>query len=299
MATAALRTLGVRQLGAPDLADTGRLLFEAFARVTRAHGFTPPFASAEEGERLARAYLHLDPEGAVVATDAGAVVGCGFIHLRGRVASIGPVAAAPRAMPGVGRAVMQRLLAIAHDVPSVRLFQDAFNARSFALYTRLGFRIHETVAVVAAAAPRLPASRSRVRIRAMEDTDLAEVAALDEATTGNARGRDLELLRTIAPALVAEAGGRVVGFLFVHRAPGRSYFGPAVAHDLAELGALLHAAAAASGAIAMRVPTGATELLNGLLEAGFLVEQLGNVMVRGGEPPPAIPRLLAVFPEGL
>ena len=176
----------MRQLGAPDLADTGRLLFEAFARVTRAHGFTPPFANAEEGERLARAYLHLDPEGAVVATDAGAVVGCGFIHLRGRVASIGPVAAAPRAMAGVGRAVMQRLLAIAHDVPSVRLFQDAFNARSFALYTRLGFRIHETVAVVAAAAPRLPASRSRVHIRAMEDSDLAEVSSALEAKLGEA-----------------------------------------------------------------------------------------------------------------
>ncbi|MCA1480973.1 GNAT family N-acetyltransferase, partial [Bradyrhizobium sp. NBAIM08] len=135
MATAAIRTLSVRALAGADLADTGRLLHEAFARVTRAHGFTPPFASAEEGERLARAYLHLDPEGAVVAEDGSAIVGCGFVHLRGRVASIGPVAAAPRAVPGVGNAVMQRLLTIARDAPSVRLFQDAFNARSFALYS--------------------------------------------------------------------------------------------------------------------------------------------------------------------
>ena len=120
------------------------------------------------------------------------------------------------------------------------------------------------------------------------------------AAAANAAVLALGWRRLVAEGtLVAEAGGRVVGFLFVHRAPGRSYFGPAVAHDLADLGALMHAAAAAGGAIAMRVPTGATELLNGLLEAGFLVEQLGNVMVRGGEPPPAIPRLLAVFPEGL
>jgi len=299
MATAALRTLVVRQLAAPDLTDTGRLLYEAFARVTRAHGFTPPFASADEGERLARAYLHLDPEGAVIALDGGSIVGCGFVHLRGRVASIGPVAAAPRAAPGVGRAVMQRLLAIAHEVPSVRLFQDAFNARSFALYAKLGFRIHETVAVMASAAPRLPLPRSRSWVRAMEDADLTQVAALDEATTGNSRLRDLEVLRSIAPALVAEHAGRVVGFTFVHRAPGRSYLGPAVAPELPDLMALMHHAATAGGAFAMRVPTGATELCGELLAAGFQVEQLGNVMVRGSQPPPAIPRLLAVFPEGL
>jgi Acetyltransferase (GNAT) domain len=299
MATAAIRTLSVRALAGADLADTGRLLHEAFARVTRAHGFTPPFASAEEGERLARAYLHLDPEGAVVATDGGAVVGCGFVHVRGRVASIGPVAAAPRAVAGVGGAVMQRLLAIAHEVPSVRLFQDAFNARSFALYSKLGFRIHETVAVVACPTPRLPPPRTNAWIRPMEDADMAEVAELDEATSGNSRARDLEVLRSIAPALVAEQGGRVVGFLFVHRAPGRSYLGPAVAPDLGDLLALMSTAASAGGAFAMRVPTGAMDLLREILTAGFQVEQLGNVMVRGSEPPPAIPRLLAVFPEGL
>src|SRR5207248_3432309 len=131
----------VRPLGPDDAAEAGAILHAAFGAVYDQRGFRPPFPSAEAGAWLARAYLDLDPEGAVAAARGSHLDGVGFVHVRGEVASIGPVASRPGAPSGVGRAIMERLCAIADaaGARSVRLFQDAFNPRSFALYARLGF----------------------------------------------------------------------------------------------------------------------------------------------------------------
>src|SRR5689334_9964818 len=93
----------VRPLFLSDVDAAGAVLHDAFRSVYADRGFRPPFPSPEAGAWLARAYLDLEPGGAVAVARGNRIDGVGFVHLRGPAASIGPVAARPGAPGGVGR----------------------------------------------------------------------------------------------------------------------------------------------------------------------------------------------------
>jgi hypothetical protein len=292
-------TTEVRLLKARDVDDASTILYEAFASVYRRRGHTPPFPNVESAVWLCRAYLDLDPEGCALASVNGTTVGVGFAHVRGQVASIGPLAARPGARAGVGRALMTHFHGVAGDAASVRLFQDAFNPDSFGLYTRLGYRVVDVAPYLVA--PRLmapPAFPTSVRPFAAADAE--PLARYDLARTGADRARDLALLAATGRAFVAERGGALVGYLFYRQLPARIIVGPALAESAELVADLIDAVADAlpDRPAVIRASGTAPVVLERAFARGFRVDHLGNLMARGPyAPPPA--QLYALFPESL
>jgi hypothetical protein len=289
----------VRPLEHEDIDVASRILFEAFGAVYRQRGHTPPFPNIESAAWLCRAYLDIDREGCAVAEDQGTPVGVGFSHLRGNVASIGPLAARPGARAGVGRAIMAHFHRMTERCTSVRLFQDAFNPGSFGLYTRLGYAVVD-VAPYLLASRLSPPGRRPTGVRPLTAADLPAVEAYDSSRTGAERGRDLSLLASTGSGLVSESRGAIAGYLFYRSLPARVIVGPAVAESAELLAEMLDAIADAlpGRPAVIRASAAAPVVLRRAFDRGFRVDHLGNLMVAGSyRSPPA--QLYALFPESL
>jgi hypothetical protein len=297
--------IDVRALTHDDVDDAARLLYESFSEVYRQRGHVPPFPNIESASWLCRAYLDLDPDGCALAEDDGQPLGVGFVHPRGPVASIGPIAARVGAARGVGRALMTHLHRLTQGCESVRLFQDSFNPDSFGFYTRLGYVVADVAPYLLADQLSPPAVRPR-SVRVATVADLAQIERYDLVRTGADRGRDLALLAQSGSAVVTEqqgahgAQGAIGGYLFYRSLPARVILGPAVAESPEVLATLIDAVAAAlpGRPAVIRGSAAAPPVLHRAFERGFRVDHLGNLMVAGSYRfPPA--QLYALFPESL
>jgi hypothetical protein len=292
----------VSRLGQADVDAAAGILFDAFGAAYRRRGHAPPFPTRESAAWLCRAYIDLDPEGCALARTSSEVVGVGFAHPRGAVTSIGPLASRPGAPAGVARALMNELGAIASGSGSVRLFQDSFNPDSFGLYTRLGYAVAD-VAPYLLAEKLEPPGGTDPNVRLLVTADLPAVERYDRIRTGADRRRDLALLASTGGGFVYRPDARgdaIGGYLFFRALPARVVIGPAVAESAEILAALVDAVAASlpGRAAVIRASAAAPLLLRRAFERGFLVDHLGNLMVRGSYvPPPA--QLYALFPESL
>src|SRR5438477_3775323 len=294
----------VSRLGQADVDAAAGILFDAFGAAYRRRGHAPPFPTRESAAWLCRAYIDLDPEGCALARSASEVVGVGFAHPRGAVTSIGPLASRPGAPAGVARALMSELGVVAAGSTSVRLFQDSFNPDSFGLYTRLGYAVADVAPYLLAEKLEPPSDADpHVNVRALVASDLQEVERYDLMRTGADRRRDLTLLASTGGGFVYRAdphGDAIAGYLFFRALPARVVIGPAVAESAEILAALVDAVAASlpGRAAVIRASAAAPVLLRRAFDRGFLVDHLGNLMVRGTYvPPPA--QLYALFPESL
>jgi len=292
----------VGRLGQADVDAAAGILFDAFGAAYRRRGHAPPFPTRESAAWLCRAYIDLDPEGCALARSASEIVGVGFAHPRGAVTSIGPLASRPGAPAGVARALMSELGGVAAGSSSVRLFQDSFNPDSFGLYTRLGYVVSDVAPYLLAEKLEPPATTDP-RVRPLAAADLPVVERYDRARTGADRRRDLALLASTGGGFIyqAEARGEAIGgYLFFRALPARVVIGPAVAESAEMLAALVDGVAASlpGRAAVIRASAAAPALLRRAFDRGFLVDHLGNLMVRGPYvPPPA--QLYALFPESL
>ena len=292
----------VGRLGQADVDAAAGILFDAFGAAYRRRGHAPPFPTRESAAWLCRAYIDLDPEGCALARSASEIVGVGFAHPRGAVTSIGPLASRPGAPAGVARALMSELGGIAAGSSSVRLFQDSFNPDSFGLYTRLGYVVSDVAPYLLAEKLEPPAATDP-RVRPLVAADLPVVERYDRARTGADRRRNLALLASTGGGFIYQAEGRgetIGGYLFFRALPARVVIGPAVAESAEMLAALVDGVAASlpGRAAVIRASAAAPALLRRAFNRGFLVDHLGNLMVRGPYvPPPA--QLYALFPESL
>ena len=292
----------VSRLGQADVDAAAGILFDAFGAAYRRRGHAPPFPTRESAAWLCRAYLDLDPEGCALARAGSEVVGVGFAHPRGAVTSIGPLASRPGAPAGVARALMSELGSIAAGSTSVRLFQDSFNPDSFGLYTRLGYAVADVAPYLLAEKLEPPAATD-ANVRSLVAGDLATIERYDRLRTGADRRRDLSLLASTGGGFLYRTEPRsdaLGGYLFFRALPARVVIGPGVAESADILAALVDAVAASlpGRAAVIRASASAPALLRRAFERGFLVDHLGNLMVRGPYvPPPA--QLYALFPESL
>jgi hypothetical protein len=293
----------VGRLGQADVDAAAGILFDAFGAAYRRRGHAPPFPTRESAAWLCRAYIDLDPEGCALARSSSEVVGVGFAHPRGAVTSIGPLASRPGAPAGVARALMNQLSEIAGDSTSLRLFQDSFNPDSFGLYTRLGYAVADVAPYLLAEKLEPPAPGAvNPAVRPLAAADLPAIERYDRSRTGADRRRDLTLLASTGGGLVfpAETRGEIAGYLFYRALPARVVIGPAVAESAEILAALVDGVAASlpGRAAVIRSSAASPTMLRRAFERGFLVDHLGNLMVRGAyTPPPA--QLYALFPESL
>jgi hypothetical protein len=283
-----------------DAESAGDILLSAFSAVYRQRGHASPFPNVESAIWLARAYLDLDPQGCAVAEADGVLFGVGFVHVRGAVASIGPLAARPGGPRGVGRALLTHLEGVASSARSLRLFQDAFNPDSFGLYAAYGYEVRDVAPYLLAIELEAPAPGPLPGVARMTTVDLAPIARFDRSHQEADRARDLELLLANGAGLVHRSPRGVNGYLFYRALPSRIVLGPALADDERILCTLIDALAAAhpGRAAVMRGSSASPRVLRHALSRGFRIDHLGNLMVKGDVRLPPT-QLYALFPESL
>jgi len=165
------------------------------------------------------------------------------------------------------------------------------------VYLPLGFADVYTITRYFAAAPLAP-SRD-VAVRPMGADDLPAISAYDREPFGDDRAFMFEHLRRRLPqaALLAEADGRIRGFVLGRNGQASTQIGPLVAEDDATALALLrHALAGVSGPVCLDLVDRHTSMRDWLVAHGFAPQFPFIRMIHGRSEPfddPARIRLIA------
>jgi ribosomal protein S18 acetylase RimI-like enzyme len=282
----------VRSAEERDLDAAGDVNFLAFYDLALRHGQPPTVAAPADGRGYLRYLAGVDPLGGLVAEEDGEIVGVAWVHVRGPVTTIGPLAVHPQAR---GRGVGRRLLARAVEAAGggqVRLVHESFNAVALGLYLRAGFRVVAPLVELVCAPGAVETAAARVRLRPAEARDRAELVARDARAFGAPRPQSLEPYLRRGRVLLAEDERGLAGYACGIGARTRAYVGSAAAEDgavlLALLGALTAELAGAGATVHVLVSATDRALLDGLLSHGYRVFRACQYLLRGGgtAPPP-------------
>lgn len=261
-----------------DAEAVGRITYEAFRRIHESHGFTPDFPNVEAAIGLAQAQIGDPRSFGVVATRNGEIVGSNFLTEGDPIRGVGPITVHPAHQgAGIGRKLMQAVIDRGREALGIRLVQDAFNGKTMALYTSLGFDPREPLVVLAGTPRDLPSAD--VSIRSMTTDDLGAAAALSKRVHGFARTADLQAALIQATPLVLERQGRITAYMAM---PGLWLLNHAVAETDEEMMPLILAAGAASvEPLGFLMPVRRAALFRWCLEQGMQVVKPMTLMSRG------------------
>jgi len=223
---------------------------------------------------------------------AGAVV---LTRYGSRLASVGMMLVAARhGRRGLGRALMEQLLADAGDATVILVATDLGKP----LYDKLGFRTIRRNAIffgrfqAATATATSTRDNSTMRTRPADPAaDLPAILAIDKAAFGADRSRLLTRLPTFAAQLrVLETDGRVSGFAAAWRNDTTTVAGPVVAPDGAAARLLItDLATRVRGPLRLDLDPGRPELPDWAVRHGLDLVGLGTVMAYGDQDPPGDP----------
>jgi predicted N-acetyltransferase YhbS len=267
----------IRPIAAADVDACGRIIYDAFGSVADRTGSRPDFPAPEMALGGARAFSADPRVFGVVAEADGRVVGSNFLWEYDAIRAVGPVTVDPAVQSrGVGRKLMQAVIARGADAEGVRLVQDAANAGSFSLYASLGFDVREPLSLMegvpAAGAPD-------AEVRPIEPRDVAGCAALCRAVHGFERTNELLATPPFLTSFVAVRDGRVVAYA---AAPHLWQMNHAVAASDADMQALLAGVGALGGPpLSFLLPTRQAGLLRWCLECGLRVVKPMTLMTMG------------------
>lgn len=280
----------IRPTRPEDLDACGRVCYRAFSAIAKRHGFPPPFASEKDARLRFGPAMSDGLTYGVVADRGGRIVGSAFIHDRRPVAGIGPVTVDPSAQDaGLGRRMMSALLEWANEreFPSIRLVQDAYHARSMALYMSLGFEAREPLSCLKGMPIEGRIPGYRVRPATAEDVPACE----DLGRAGQGFARTFEVERAIERdvAMVVQRGGRITGY-----ASEVSFWGHANAETNQDIQALI-AAAPFFGGPGFLVSTRNSEVIRWCLARTLRLVHPMTLMTIGWYQEPTAPYLASVL----
>jgi len=268
----------IREARPNDASAAGSIIYAAFHGIAAAHGFASDFPKPEVATQMAAAFIADAAVHVVVADQGGLIVGVNFLHEGDRVRAVGPIAVDPGSQGnGIGRMLMQAVLDRAGPAAQVRLLQDAFNARSLALYASLGFAVKEPVLLMTGM-PRGPASFTST-VRRMRSTDIPACAALCKAVHGITRTHELASPSPMRDPMVIERDGRITGYM---TAPSVWLLNHGVGESPADLrGLIVGAAAITRQPASLLLPVRGSPMLEWALEQGLRVVKPMTLMARG------------------
>jgi predicted N-acetyltransferase YhbS len=194
-----------------DAAALAQIVFDAFGDIHDHHRFQRDFPVLEAATGLIDNWLGHPSVWGVVAEVDGRVVGSNFLDERDPIRGVGPITVDPNGQnSGVGRALMEAVVARGKDAPGVRLLQDAFHMRSLCLYESLGFDVKESVAVTAGKPRSAPVDG--VEVRPLTEDDVEECSALCERVHGFPRANELRDATHVFAPFVAVRDGRITAY---------------------------------------------------------------------------------------
>ena len=274
-------------------------LLEEPLRAADAEGALPLSAEAGWNQTAADwAFMLREGRGIGVRDGAGRWVGSALaLPLGERLSWIGMVLVAKHARRrGIGTRLLRRAIDSVCDESRVAGLDATELGRP--VYLPLGFRDLYTISRLRIETPAPAASTpAGCTIRPLVAADLPALAAFDAPRSGMRRSHVLAYLFREAPerALIAEAGGGIVGFVLGR--PGRIAFqvGPVVADDEAIAMALVSAALTHLDGPAMIDVPDAHADLRAWLDRHGAVRERGFTRMTLGAPPPGLTNPRAVF----
>jgi predicted N-acetyltransferase YhbS len=268
--------VSIRVATAEDAAVCGKICFDAFAAISKAHGFPPDLPVPEAGIAVISALFSAPGFYCVVAEVGGRLVGSNCLDERSVIHGIGPITIDPAAQNlGVGRKLMHAVLdrSKQRGAAGVRLVQAAFHNRSLSLYASLGFDIREPLSCMQGRTQQR--SIAGCSVRKAERADLESCNLLSHRVHGFDRGADLAHAIEEGTAKVVERGGNITGY-----ATDVAFFGHATAQSNQDLQALI-ASAESFGGPGIIVPSRNHEVFRWCLANGLRVTQPMTLMTAG------------------
>jgi GNAT superfamily N-acetyltransferase len=254
----------------------GQTCYDAFAKISAAHGFPCDFATVEAATITLSMMFSHPRFYCVVAESGGRIVGSNCLDERSMIAGIGPITVDPNTQNhGVGRKLMQAVMGRARErhPAGMRLVQAAYHNRSLSLYTTLGFDVREQLFCVQ--------GRTRERhipgceVRPAHAGDLDACNSLARRVHGFDRGVELAEAIQYGSARVVERAGRITGY-----ASALAYWGHATAECNLDIQALMASVESFDGA-GIQIPSRNSALLRWCLENGLKVVQPMTLMTIG------------------
>jgi GNAT superfamily N-acetyltransferase len=269
----------LRAPSAADVAECGRIVWEAFNGVTELRSFPPEFPSREAATGLIEAWIAHPAVYGVVAERDGRVVGSNFLDERDPIRGVGPITVDPAVQSGgTGRRLMEAVIERGRGATGIRLLQDAHNPVSMALYASLGFAAREPVVRVTGSLAG--GASTEHEVRPMEVADLDACKRLGAGVHGFARTgelRDAVAMPMLEP-FVALRGGRLVAYA---SSVAVWQLAHGVGETEADLTALLSAAGAAAGTVDLLLPIREASLFRWCLARGLRVVKPMTLMTLG------------------
>ena len=259
-----------------DAAACGRICFDAFDAINRAHGFPCDFATPEAAAEAITMPFSNPGFFCVVAEMEGRIVGSNCVDMRSVIAGVGPITVAPGVQnQHLGRRLMHAVLDHARERGSagVRLVQAAFHNRSMSLYTSLGFHVREPLSCLQGRTAQRSVPGCPVRPAGPGDLEACD--ALCRQVHGFDRGGELAQAVRQGTALVVEREGRITGY-----ASDLAIFGHTAAESNLDLQALI-ASADGFGGAGILVPTRNQALFRWCLAQGLRVVEPMTLMSTG------------------
>lgn len=290
----------IRDMARTDTDLVGEVLFRAFNAVAERHGYPPKLLSMREAAAWAGTIARHGPHVLVVAQQESRIAGICCLHPRGEHGGIGPVAVDPAFQGrGIGKAMMQAVLDRAPGLASVRLYQEAYNSASFALYYAMGF-LPVADLVDMTAAPETGGEGPAGEIGEASKDDLDACLNYDGPRSRYDRRPDLAFFLRWGKIFVSRKNGRICGMLACLPGPASVQFGPLVADGEREAQRLFRHARAVYGnrSCQTRVQARDRSLIGMLRGLGFRISCLDLLMVRGAWRPGRYVEAFGRFPEG-
>ncbi len=286
----AATNVSLRPGSVEDADACGQIIHGAFAVINEKHNFPKDIPSPEMGSGMASGMLSNSGFYSVIAERDGKVVGSNFMDERSTIFGVGPITVAPAAQDSsIGRQLMQDVLSEAkqRQAAGVRMLQDAFHFRSFALYTKLGFEMRATTSVMQGAGVKLQIPGHVVR--PASESDLDSCSQVCRAVHGHDRAGELRDAIAQGVALVVEHHGRVSGYT-----TGVAFFGHTAGETNDDLKALI-AATPEYEAPGFHVPNNNAELLRWCYENGLRMGKAMTLMSIGLYNEPKGPYLTSIL----
>jgi len=284
--------MNIRETNEQDVAECGRIMYDAFAGISDKHNFPHDFPSQEVAIGFAEMVIGHPQIYGVAAEIDGKFVGSNFLWEFDDIAAVGPITVDPGVQAGgVGRKLMEAVIERGKDARGIRLCQAAYNSASMSLYTTLGFDLVEPL-VIMEGAPKGSVSEGTV-VRRMEESDLDACGDLHERTHGVSRRNELGFVSSFSPSVVAERDGRITGYM---AAPGSWQLNHAVGETVEDLTDLIVGAAEyTDGKVSLLMPTRQSELFRAGLRSGMRVVMPLSLMVIGDYREPSLPYIPSVL----